>query len=148
MNASKSYTKAMDQAVDINALVLTAEKAHYGWVENLCSAVSMGTEFTGSKDYKTCVLGKWFYESDLSDVDSRILKLIEEMKPIHQAIHESAQTVLDLNETDPSQANEMYLNVVKGNVNELVAILDQVSEITQSLVDESQNSLNRSIGTT
>ena len=42
----------------------------------------------------------------------------------------------------------MYLNVVKGNVNELVAILDQVSEITQSLVDESQNSLNRSIGTT
>ena len=148
MNASKSYTKAMDQAVDINALVLTAEKAHYGWVENLCSAVSMGTEFTGSKDYKTCVLGKWFYESDLSDVDSRILKLIEEMKPIHQAIHESAQTVLDLNETDPSQANEMYLNVVKTNVNELVAILDQVSEITQSLVDESQNSLNRSIGTT
>ncbi len=148
MNASKSYTKAMDQAVDINALVLTAEKAHYGWVENLCSAVSMGTEFTGSKDYKTCVLGKWFYESDLSDVDSRILKLIEEMKPIHQAIHESAQTVLDLNETDPSQAHEMYLNVVKGNVNELVAILDQVSEITQSLVDESQNSLNRSIGMT
>ena len=148
MNASKSYTKAMDQAVDINALVLTAEKAHYGWVENLCSAVSMGTEFTGSKDYKTCVLGKWFYESDLSDVDSRILKLIEEMKPIHQAIHESAQTVLDLNETDPDQANEMYLNVVKGNVNELVTILDQVSEITQSLVDESQNSLNRSIGMT
>lgn len=148
MNASKSYTKAMDQAVDINSLVLTAEKAHYGWVENLCSAVSMGTEFTGSKDYKTCVLGKWFYESDLSGVDSRILELIEEMKPIHQAIHESAQTVLDLNETNPDQANEMYLNVVKENVNDLVTILDQVSEITQGLVDDSQNSLNRSISTT
>lgn len=148
MNASKSYTKAMDQAVDINSLVLTAEKAHYGWVENLCSAVSMGTEFTGSKDYKTCVLGKWFYESDLSGVDSRILELIEEMKPIHQAIHESAQTVLDLNKTDPEQANEMYLNVVKANVNQLVTILDQVSEITQGLVDDSQNSLNRSISMT
>ncbi len=148
MSASRSYTRAMDQAVDINSLVLTAEKAHYGWVENLCSAVSMGTEFTGSKDYKGCVLGKWFYESDLSEVDSRILSLIEEMKPIHQAIHESAQTVLDLNETDPDQAKEMYQNVVKANVNELVSILDQVSEITQGLVDDSQNSLNRSIYTT
>jgi methyl-accepting chemotaxis protein len=148
MSASRSYTRAMDQAVDINSLVLTAEKAHYGWVENLCSAVSMGTEFTGSKDYKGCVLGKWFYESDLSEVDSRILSLIEEMKPIHQTIHESAQTVLDLNETDPDQAKEMYQNVVKANVNELVSILDQVSEITQGLVDDSQNSLNRSIYTT
>ncbi len=148
MSASRSYTRAMDQAVDINSLVLTAEKAHYGWVENLCSAVSMGTEFTGSKDYKGCVLGKWFYESDLSEVDSRILSLIEEMKPIHQAIHESAQTVLDLNETDPDQAKEMYQNVVKANVNELVSILDQVSEITQGLVEDSQNSLNRSIYTT
>ena len=108
----------------------------------------MGTEFTGSKDYKGCVLGKWFYESDLSEVDSRILSLIEEMKPIHQAIHESAQTVLDLNETDPDQAKEMYQNVVKANVNELVSILDQVSEITQGLVEDSQNSLNRSIYTT
>ncbi len=148
MNASKSYTRGMDQAVEINSLVLTAEKAHYSWVENLCSAVTMGTEFTGSKDYKTCVLGKWFYESDLSGVDSRILELIEEMKPIHQAIHESAQTVLDLNETEPEQANEMYLDVVKADVNKLVAILDQVSEITQGLVDDSQDSLNRSINVT
>ncbi len=148
MNASKSYTRGMDQAVEINSLVLTAEKAHYSWVENLCSAVTMGTEFTGSKDYKTCVLGKWFYESDLSGVDSRILELIEEMKPIHQAIHESAQTVLDLNETEPEQANEMYLDVVKADVNKLVAILDQVSEITQGLVDDSQDSLSRSINVT
>ncbi len=148
MNASRSYTKAMDEAVEINSLVLTAEKAHYGWVENLCSAVSVGTEFTGSKDYKTCVLGKWFYESDLSGVDSRILELVEEMKPIHQAIHESAQTVLDLNESDPAQAKDMYLNVVKANVDQLVKILDQVSEITNGLVDDSKNSLNRSISMT
>ena len=148
MSASRNYTRAMDQAVEINSLVLTAQKAHYGWVENLCSAVSMGTEFTGSKDYKGCVLGKWFYSSDLSGVDGRILELIEEMKPIHQAIHESAQTVLDLNATDPAQAKEMYLNVVKANVEKLVAILDEVSEITQGLVDDSHSSLNRSISMT
>ena len=38
--------------------------------------------------------------------------------------------------------------MVKANVNELVSILDQVSEITQGLVEDSQNSLNRSIYTT
>lgn len=148
LNASRSYTKSMDEAVDIHTLVLTAQKAHYSWVENLCSAVSMGTEFTGSKDYRTCVLGNWFYSSDLSGVDSRILALIEEMKPIHQAIHESAQTVLDLNQSDPAQAQNMYANTVKANVDQLVALLDQVAEITESQVTDSQNNLSNSINVT
>ncbi len=42
----------------------------------------------------------------------------------------------------------MYLNVVKANVEKLVAILDEVSEITQGLVDDSHSSLNRSISMT
>jgi len=148
MNASRAYTVEMDKSVDIHTLVLTAQKAHYGWVENLCSAVSMGTEFTGSKDYRTCVLGNWFYNSDLTGVDSRILSLIEEMKPIHQAIHESAQTVLDLNETDPAQAKGMYVNTVKANVDQLVKILDEVAEISEQQVDASEHSLQQSINVT
>lgn len=148
LNASRSYTKDMDQSVDIHTLVLTAQKAHYGWVENLCSAVSMGTEFTGSKDYRTCVLGNWFYSTDLTGVDSRILELIEEMKPVHQAIHESAQTVLDLNAQDPEQAKDMYLNVVKANVDQLVLILDEVAEITENHVTDNQNNLYASINLT
>lgn len=148
LNASRSYTDEVDASTEIHALVLTAQKAHYSWVENLCSAVSMGTEFTGSKDYRTCVLGNWFYSSDLSGVDSRILELIEEMKPIHQAIHESAQTVLDLNESDPAQARDMYLNTVKKNVNQLVAILDEVAEITEGQVADDQSSLRTSINMT
>lgn len=148
LNASRSYTKDIDQSVDIHTLVLTAQKAHYSWVENLCSAVSMGTEFTGSKDYRTCVLGKWFYSSDLSGVDSRILELIEEMKPIHQAIHESAQTVLDLSVSDPAQARDMYQNTVKANVNQLVSILDEVAEIAEGLVTDDQQNLRSSIDVT
>lgn len=148
LNASRSYTKEMDRSVDIHTLVLTAQKAHYSWVENLCSAVSMGTEFTGSTDYRTCVLGNWFYSSDLSGVDSRILELIKEMEPIHQAIHESAQTVLDLNESDPAQARSMYTDTVKANVNQLVAILDEVAEITENQVADNQSSLYRSVDVT
>ncbi|MCI8418002.1 MAG: HAMP domain-containing protein [Lachnospiraceae bacterium] len=145
MGKIRDYSNAQKKSVDIQALVLTAEKAHYGWVENLSSSISMGTEFTGSKDYKSCVLGKWFYSSDLSGVDSEILKLIEEMKPIHQAIHESAQTVLDLNETSPEQAKETYLNSTKANVDKLVGLLDQVQTIADGNVTDIQSRLHRAV---
>lgn len=142
MSRIKAYSRSTEQATQINELVLTAEKAHYSWVENLCSAVTLGTEFTGSKDYKTCVLGNWLYGSDIASVeDSEILRLVEEMKPIHQAVHESAQTILDLNETSPEQANQMYLDVTKASVVKLVALLDQVAEITDKQVADNQSGL-------
>ena len=56
MKKVRAYSESTERATQIHNLVLTAEKAHYSWVENLCSAVALGTEFTGSKDYKTCVL--------------------------------------------------------------------------------------------
>ena len=52
MGKVRKYSKSTEEWTEIHSLVLTAEKAHYGWVENLCSAVAMGTEFTGSTDYK------------------------------------------------------------------------------------------------
>ena len=142
MRKVRVYSRSTEQATEINDLVLVAEKAHYSWVENLCSAVALGTEFTGSMDYKTCVLGNWLYNSDLSAIEnSEILRLMEEMKPIHQAIHESARTILDMNETDPEQARQMYLEVTKASVVKLVGLLDQVSAITEKQVADSQSGL-------
>lgn len=118
-------------------------------MENLCSAIAMGTEFTGSKDYKTCVLGKWFYDSDLSTIDNaEIHQLIEEMKPIHQAIHESAQIILDMNQTDPEEAKRLYLEDTKVNVDQLVAILDKVGAITEAQVRENQSGLLKAVSGT
>ncbi len=148
MNRVKRYSKSTEKAMEIRSLVLTAEKAHYSWVENLCSAVTLGTEFTGSKDYQGCVLGKWFYGSDLSGVSSDILQLIEEMKPIHQAIHESAQTILDVNQSDPEEARRIYQEVTKANVVKLVGILDQVAAITEEQVSDNENSLMSAVSMT
>ena len=36
-----------------------AEAAHYKWSSNLSNALYAGTEFTGSIDPTTCVLGQW-----------------------------------------------------------------------------------------
>lgn len=142
MNSIKRYSKSTEDSQEIYSLVLTAQKAHYGWVENLSSAIAMDTEFTGSKDYKGCVLGKWFYSSDLSSLEgTEILSLIEEMKPIHQAIHESAQTILDMNVTNPEGAKQMYLEDTKANVDKLVTILDEVAAITQTQLQDNQKGL-------
>ena len=78
MGNIRGYTQSTQEATEIDALVLKAQSAHNSWVENLCSAISMGTEFTGSKDYKTCVLGNWFYGTDLSGLSDEMLDLIDE----------------------------------------------------------------------
>ncbi len=142
MGRVRECNESTEQATDIHSLVLTAEKAHYGWVENLCSSIAMGTEFTGTMDYKTCVLGKWFYASDESvPKDADILRLVEEMKPIHQSVHESAQAILELNTTDPVQAQQMYLNSTKSSVEKLVALLNQVADITEQQMGQNQTKL-------
>ena len=138
----RKYSESTEQSTAIHSLVLTAEKAHYSWVENLCSAVTLGTEFTGSTDYKGCVLGKWIYGDASSVEDADILRLVEEMKPIHQAIHESATEILTVNKTNPEQAHQMYLEDTKVNVNKLVALLEEVGAVTEKIVDENQIGLS------
>lgn len=146
MESIRKHSTSTELATEIHSLVLTAERAHYGWVENLCSAVAMGTEFTGSTDYRTCVLGNWLYNSDLSKIqDKEILDLMEAMKPLHQAVHESAQEVLALKETNQAAANDMYLNGTKANVVKLVELLEKVAAITEEQVTENQSVLFSSV---
>ena len=62
-------------SVKANALlnqVQQAEVAHYKWSANLSNAVYSGTEFTGSMDHTSCVLGKWLYSDlELPDPQAR-----------------------------------------------------------------------------
>ena len=92
------------------------------------------------------MLGTWLYGQEISSLeDKEILRLVEEMKPIHQAIHESAQTILKLNETDPQGAQQMYLDNTKANVVKLVALLDQVAEITKQQVEDDEAGLSAAV---
>ncbi len=142
MKQVRVSSRSTEQATQIHAVVLTAEKAHYGWVENLCSSVAFGTEFTGSTNYKTCVLGSWIYGSEIQEVeDERIHQLVKEMEPVHQAIHESANAIVEANKTDPQEAQRLYLEVTKVNVEKLVSLLEEVGAITQEQVSANQKEL-------
>ena len=130
-------TQAM--ASQANALLDRAEKAetaHYKWVTNLSNALYAGTEFTGSIDPSTCVLGQWLYGEAGTD-DQDILALRSQLEPLHKELHESATYVLDLLKTDPQAATSYFQETIHGNLGTLVGLLDQVIERSSALSQES-----------
>jgi methyl-accepting chemotaxis protein len=140
------YNDSTIQAIDLYSMALDAQKAHYGWVENLSSAISFDTEFTGSTNYTSCSLGNWLYNTDTSTIqDARIISLMEEMKPLHQSIHESATTILQTNKTDPQAAAKTFLNETKVSVSALVSKLDEVVSISKDLLVYNEQQLGQAI---
>lgn len=73
---------------------------------------------------------------------------MDEMIPIHEAIHESAVEILELNKTNHQKAQEMYLNETKVNVSKLVGVLDKVIEISEADTVTYQTTLQRAITAT
>ncbi len=128
------------QASAVLDRALTAEVAHYKWASNLSNALYAGTEFTGSKDPTTCVLGQWLYGEAGMD-DATIDQLRSQLEPLHKELHESAQYVLDLMADSPTQAQSYYQETIQGNLTTLVGLLDQVVDRGSTLKDESSASM-------
>ncbi|WP_243111073.1 methyl-accepting chemotaxis protein [Acutalibacter sp. 1XD8-33] len=117
-----------------------AEVAHYKWSSNLSNALYAGTEFTGSIDPTTCVLGQWIYGEAGTD-DPVVLELRSQLEPLHKELHESATHVLDMLEDDPSGAQDYYQDTIQKNLGTLVGLLDQVVDEGGVLTLESQKQI-------
>lgn len=104
-----------------------AETAHYKWIANLSNALYAGTEFTGSKDPTTCVLGQWLYGNADTD-DPTILALRNEIEPLHKELHQSATHVLDLYGSDPAEAQKYFQETIQANLTTLVSKIDSIIE--------------------
>ena len=120
--------RSQELSVQANALLsraLTAEVAHYKWSSNLSNALYAGSEFTGSMDPTTCVLGQWLYGNTDMD-DATIDQLRAQMEPLHKELHQSAEYVLGLLKTNPAQAQAYYQDTIQSNLSTLVGLLDQV----------------------
>ena len=103
----------------------TAEVAHYRWSANLSNALYANTEFTGSMDPTTCVLGQWLYGEAGTD-NEVVLSLRQQMEPLHKELHQSASTALSLKATSAAEAQQYYQNTIQKNLTTLVGLLDQV----------------------
>ncbi len=117
------------RSIEANSLlerIQSAEVAHYKWASGLSNALYAGTEFTGSIDPTSCVLGQWVYGDKIENAD--ILALRDQIEPLHKELHESASYVLDLLKTDPEAAKEYYQKTIQGNLTTLVGLLDKIVE--------------------
>lgn len=130
-----------------NALLDKAERAevaHYKWSSNLSNALYAGTEFTGSIDPTTCVLGQWLY-GEAGTEDQEITNLRNQLEPLHKELHESATYVLDLLKTNPEQAQAYYQETIQSNLATLVGILDQVIERGTVLNEEAREEMEKTL---
>lgn len=120
-----------------------AETAHYKWSGTLSKALYAGGEFPGTDDTK-CVLGQWIYGESGTD-DAEILRLRDEIKPMHKQLHQSVTEVQGMMASSPARAQEYYQSTIQSNLTNLVAKLDQVIERGNTLNDESTQQMHSTI---
>lgn len=132
------------QMYNLLAKARTAEIAHYKWSANLSSALYTGSEFTGSMDPTTCVLGQWLYGEAGTD-DAEILRLRGELESLHKELHGSASLVLEQHASSPADAQQYYQTAIQGNLTSLVGMIDQVVERGEKLRAESEDKANNTI---
>ncbi|MCI8422481.1 MAG: HAMP domain-containing protein [Lawsonibacter sp.] len=141
----QSSQTAASQANALLDRALRAESAHYKWSANLSNALYAGTEFTGSIDPTTCVLGQWLY-GEAGTEDSTVLDLRnKKLEPLHKELHESATYVLNLLAANPGQAQDYYQNTIQTNLTTLVGYLDQVVDRGTTLSEESETQMRQTI---
>ncbi len=124
----------------------TAETAHYKWSANLSNALYAGTEFTGSMDPTTCVLGQWLYGEAGTD-DAEILEMRGDLETLHKELHGSASQVLEQYASSPADAQQFYQSTIQSNLTTLVGILDKVIERGETLRTASEEETERTINT-
>ncbi|MCX4354612.1 MAG: methyl-accepting chemotaxis protein [Oscillospiraceae bacterium] len=132
------------QTNSLLAKARTAETAHYKWSVNLSNALYADTEFTGSMDPTTCVLGQWLYGEAGTD-DAEVLKLRGDLEALHKELHGSASQVLEQYTSSPTDAQQYYQTTIQGNLTTLVGILDKVIERGETLRTESEEATERTI---
>lgn len=141
--------RSEEDSVAVNALLQRAQKAevaHYKWSANLSNALYADTKFTGSTDPTGCVLGQWLY-GEAGTEDEVILKLRNQMEPLHKELHASATYVLEMMERNPEQARAYYQETILSNLNTLVGMLDQVVERGTELNDASTEKMHQTVMT-
>lgn len=140
----ESNQNAAAQASALLQRAQQAETAHYKWSSNLSNALYAGTEFTGSIDPTTCVLGQWLY-GDAGTDDATVQNLRSQLEPLHKALHESATYVLDLAKENPAEAQLYFQNTIQSNLSTLVGLLDQVVERGNALSEVCTEQMDQTI---
>ncbi len=115
---------------------------HYEWLELFNESVLEGTEFSGSLDHTSCLLGQWMAgigEDDLQD--SVIAQTLNDIQQPHQQMHSIAGDILEQSEQDRDAAYDRYIAEIKPLASQVIAGLDAISGQYQLAAEDAAASL-------
>ena len=121
----------------------SAKAAHYNWSLNLSKALYAGGEFPGTDDTQ-CVLGQWIY-GEAGTEDPQILRLRDEIRPMHKALHQSVGEVQNMMAENPAQAQAYYQDTIQADLSALVAKLDEVISQASALSTASSKQMRSTV---
>ncbi len=132
-----SFDYVFSRSEKINAEksdLLSYEMAHYKWWIDLSLAVYYNTEFTGQTDETKCDFGIYLYGEDVKG-NPEMSEFYEQAEPLHREIHQLADEVLSVNETDKAQAEALLKDSVEVKIHSLVSLLDDTIAKKQEQID-------------
>lgn len=113
-----------------------AVTAHYQWLEQLSDAITTGSEFEGSLNPETCVLGRWLYStSSKLKGGSEVAAVQDKILEPHREIHLEAASLVAQGKVDKEGAYEIYKSEFKPKVEEIGQGLEMISRQYQEYAD-------------
>lgn len=120
----------------------SAKAGHYNWSASLSNYLNYGTQFSGSTDPTTCVLGQCLY-SDTNNTDPTFQSFLSNVEPVHNELHSVGQEILDLAQNNKlSQAKTRYTDEILPMVETLVSNLDQRIETIDQQIAANNETLS------
>ena len=119
---------------------------HYVWLETYTESIQNGTQFTGSLDYNTCLLGKWMAGASSKDLSDPVIRdTLDSLIGPHQRMHTQAADILALAKTDKDAAYAKFQEEIKPLTEQVIAGLDTISNRYQQIANETSEELDRLI---
>lgn len=131
---------------DNEAATQSALAKHYEWLELYNESILNGTEFTGSLDYNTCLLGQWMAGVSDSDLtDAVIRNALEEVKAPHESMHTLASDILEDAKTDRDKAYIRFTQELKPLTKQVIEGLDKISSQYKDIANQASEKMDRLI---
>lgn len=142
---SRNY-RVVSNNRDNQAATQSALAKHYEWLEMYNESILNGTEFKGSLDYNTCLLGQWLSgvsDSDLSDTVIR--NALTEVQEPHKNMHMLASEILELAENDRDAAYIRFTQELKPLTTKVIEGLDKISSQYKDIANQASEKMDKLI---
>ncbi len=140
------YYRVVSNSRNNQAQTQSALAKHYEWLELFSESILNGTEFQGSLDYNTCLLGQWMAgitDSDLAN--GTVRTTLNAIQTPHQNMHIQASEILNLAKTDKDAAYSRFVTEIKPLTVQVISGLDTITTQYQNIANQASKDMDQLI---